>query len=135
MATKKSCRDVPNFSSRPEQFRARRKVLGHPQHRTFTWFDLQLLVQSKVALALAPRAHLGSPHWARPTRSRESMDVASEAEAGVVLTMCGGRPGQRALELAAKRIDMQQHQTHFRHTGIAAHAYSNCGREPKLTPE
>ena len=62
------------------------------------------------------------------------MDVANEAEAGVVLTACGGRPGKRALELAAKRIDVQQHQAHFRHAGIATLAYSSCGRQPMLTP-
>ena len=94
------------------------------------WFNRELHLPSHHV-----RAHLGSPQWARPTQSRESMDVANEAEAGAVLTVCGGRPSKRAFELAAKRIDMQQHQTHFRHTGIAAHAYSNCGREPKLTPE
>ena len=52
-----------------------------------------------------------------------------------VLTACGGRPGRRALELAAKRIDVQQHQAHFRLTGVATLAYSSCGRKPMLTPQ
>ena len=44
---------------------------------------------------------------------------------GQVLTACGGRPGKRALELAVKRIDAQQHQAQFRRIGTATLVYSN----------
>ena len=66
---------------------------------------------------------------------RTKLKLAWKEVCGQVLTAHGGRPGKRALELAVKRIDVQQHQTHFRRTGAATLAYSNCGREPKLTPE
>ena len=66
---------------------------------------------------------------------RTKLKLAWKEVRGQVLTARGGRPGQRALELAVKRIDVQQHQTHFRRTGTATLAYSNCGRKPMLTPE
>ena len=66
---------------------------------------------------------------------RRKLKQAWKEVRGQVLTARGGRPGQRALELAVKRIDVQQHQAHFRRTGTATLAYSNCGRKPMLTPE
>ena len=94
------------------------------------WFNRELHLPSHHA-----RPHLGPPQWARPTPSRESMDVANEAEAGVSGAHSVRWSAKRALELAVKRIDVQQHQAHFRHTGIATLAYSSCGRKPMLTPE
>ena len=51
-----------------------------------------------------------------------------------VHTVSGDRPRRHAVHDAVARVDAQQHQAHFRRTGIADLAYQNCGRKPVLTP-